>query len=115
MQGYFAKTVQGKKTRNNELSAKLPQTRTEFGRKGVYFLAAKEYTLSAKNFGAKYFGGKLFGGKNFGGILTISVINFGGIRKHFGGSRKFRFCQLKQKNLAIWLILTETEQNLYRM
>ena len=72
-------------------------------------------TLSAKNFGAKYFGGKIFGGKNFGGILTISVINFGGIRKNFGGSRKFRCCQLKQKNLTIWLILTETEQNLYRM
>ena len=43
MQGYFAKTVHGKKTRNNEISAKLPQTRTEFGQKGVYFLAAKEY------------------------------------------------------------------------
>ena len=81
----------------------------------LWTLMGKYITLSAKNFGAKYFGGKIFGGKNYGGILTISVINFGGIRKNFGGSRKFRCCQLKQKNLAIWLILTETEQNLYRM
>ena len=43
MQGYFAKTVHGKKTRNNKTSVKLAQTRTEFGRKGVYFSAAKEY------------------------------------------------------------------------
>ena len=41
-------------------------------------------TLSAKNFGTKYFSEKICGGKNFGGILTISVINFGGIRKNFG-------------------------------
>ena len=46
-------------------------------------------TLSAKNFSATCFGGKIFGGKDFGGILTISVINFGGICKNFGGSRKF--------------------------
>ena len=43
MNGYFTKTAHGKKTRNNEISVKLPQTRTEFGRKGVYFSAAKEY------------------------------------------------------------------------
>ena len=41
--------------------------------------------IKCKNFGAKYFGGKIFGRKNFGGILTISVINFGGIHKNFGG------------------------------
>ena len=41
--GYFTKSAHRKKTRNNEISVKLPQTRTEFGRKGVYFSAAKEY------------------------------------------------------------------------
>ena len=45
MKGYFTKTIHGKNTRNNEISVKLPQTRTEFGRKGVYFSAAKEYNL----------------------------------------------------------------------
>ena len=43
MKGYFAKTAHGKKTTNNEVAVKLPQTRTEFGRKGVYFSAVKEY------------------------------------------------------------------------
>ena len=37
------KFVHGKKTRNNKTSVKLPQTGTEFGQKGVYFSAAKEY------------------------------------------------------------------------
>ena len=43
MKGYFTKTVHGKNARNNEISVKLPQTRTEFGRKGVHFSAAKKY------------------------------------------------------------------------
>ena len=29
--------------RNDELSVKLPLMKTEFGRKGLYFLAAKEF------------------------------------------------------------------------
>ena len=43
MKGYFNNAAQGKNRKNNEISVKLPQTRTEFGRKGVYFSAAKEY------------------------------------------------------------------------
>ena len=43
MKGYFTKTEHGKNTRNDEISVKLPRTRTEFGRIGGYFLAAKEH------------------------------------------------------------------------
>ena len=45
MKGHFTKTVHGKNTRNNEISVKLPRTRTDFRRIGVYFSAAKEYKL----------------------------------------------------------------------
>ena len=43
MKEYFTKNTHGKNTRNEELSVKLPLMKTEFGRKGLYFLAAKEY------------------------------------------------------------------------
>ena len=43
MKEYFTKNTHGKNTRNEELSVKLPLLKTEFGRKGLYFLAAKEY------------------------------------------------------------------------
>ena len=48
---YFTKNTHGKNTRNDELSVKLPLMETEFGRKGLYFLAAKEFnnlTLQAR-------------------------------------------------------------------
>ena len=53
--------------------------------------------LNAKKFSANNFGGKIFSGKYFGKVSTISVINFCGICKNFGGSRKFQYCQRKQK------------------
>ena len=43
MKDYFTKNAQGKSTRNEEQSVKLPLMKTEFGRKGLYFMAAKEY------------------------------------------------------------------------
>ena len=43
MKEYFTKNKHGKNTKNEELSVKLPLIKTEFGRKGLYFLAAKEY------------------------------------------------------------------------
>ena len=43
MKEYFTKNAHGKNTRNEEQSVKLPLMKTEFGRKGFYFMAAKEY------------------------------------------------------------------------
>ena len=43
MKEYFTKNTHGKNTRNGDLSVKLPLMKTEFGRKGLYFLAAKEF------------------------------------------------------------------------
>ena len=43
MKEYFTKNAHGKNTRNEEQSVKLPLMKTEFGRKGLYFMAAKEY------------------------------------------------------------------------
>ena len=37
MKGYFIKNTHGMKTRNSEISVNLPQTRTEFEGKEVYF------------------------------------------------------------------------------
>ena len=36
-------------------------------------------------FGAENFVRKICDGKNFGEVLTISVTNFGGIRRNFDG------------------------------
>ena len=47
MKGHLTKTSHGKMTRNNEISVKLPQMRTEFGQKVVYFSAAIEYNSLA--------------------------------------------------------------------
>jgi len=46
----------------------------------VEIQGADGITLSAKNFGAR-----TFGGKKFSEVSIISVINFGRIRKRFGG------------------------------
>ena len=43
MNKYVTKNIHGKNTRNEELSVKLLLMRTEFGRKGLYFLAAKAF------------------------------------------------------------------------
>ena len=43
MEEYFSKNTHGKNTRNEELSVKLPLMKTEFGRKGIYFFAAKKF------------------------------------------------------------------------
>ena len=43
MKEYFTKNTHGKNTRNDELSVELPLMKTEFGRKGLHFLAAKEF------------------------------------------------------------------------
>ena len=43
MKEYFTKKTHGNDTRNEEQSVKLPLMKTEFGRKGLYSLAAKEF------------------------------------------------------------------------
>ena len=43
MKEYFTKNAHGKNTRNQEQSVKLPLMKTECGRKGLYFMATKEY------------------------------------------------------------------------
>ena len=43
MKEYFTKNTHGKSTTNEEQSVKLPLMKTEFRRKGLYFMAAKEY------------------------------------------------------------------------
>ena len=43
MKEYFTKNAHGKNTINEEQSVKLPLMKTEFGRNGLYFMAAKEY------------------------------------------------------------------------
>ncbi len=51
MKDYFIKNAHEKNTRNNQHLVKLPKVKTEFGRKGFYYLAGKEFNnlaLSAR-------------------------------------------------------------------
>ena len=51
MTDYFVINAHGKNTRNDQHLVKLPQVKTEFGRKGFYYLAGKEFNdlpLSAR-------------------------------------------------------------------
>ena len=51
MKDYFVINAHGKNTRNDQHLVKLPQVKTEFGRKGFYYLAGKEFNdlpLSAR-------------------------------------------------------------------
>ena len=43
MNDYFVIKAHGKNTRNDQHVVKLPQVKTEFGRKGFYYLAGKEF------------------------------------------------------------------------
>ena len=51
MKDYLVINAHGKNTRNVQPLVKIPQVKTEFGRKGFYYLAGKEFNnlpLSAK-------------------------------------------------------------------
>ena len=51
MKDYFVINAHGKNTRNDKHLVKLPQVKTEFGRKGFYYQAGKEHNdlpLSAR-------------------------------------------------------------------
>ena len=43
LKDYFVINAHGKNTRNDQHLVKLPQVKTEFARKGFYYLAGKEF------------------------------------------------------------------------
>ena len=57
MKDYFVRNAHGKNTRNDQHLVKLPQVKTEFGRKSFYYLAGKEFNdlpLSARKIESKF-------------------------------------------------------------
>ena len=57
LKDYFVINAHGKNTRNDQHLVKLPQVKTEFARKGFYYLAGKEFNdlpLSAKKIQSRF-------------------------------------------------------------